>query len=270
MAVGAASPRTASCRRCVRPCHLECRTRRRSSADHRVDPDGARAGACPCSTPQGAAAAEVADAENHGAKEAASINSGTARCLYPGAVRTERRVAPDPSAEESQDPSPQSPAKSARPTPAKGARSQVDAATDARSVRQFPQPSWLEVHQLIRHQLPRAHPRFGDRDRLLRVRLDSGESPPVASRRGFQIGATGRSDAGRAGSRRDDLHAVPHDAGLDAATRADPSLTSECGPPLKARPCPRPSRSSPPALRSGRPACTCGRPGVLPSPFRGR
>lgn len=220
MAVGAASPRTASCRRCVRPCHLECRTRRRSSADHRVDPDGARAGACPRSTPQGAAAADVADAENHGAKEAASINFGTARCLYPGSVRTERRVAPDPSAEESQDPSPQSPSKSARPTPAKGARSQVDAATDARSVRQFPQPSWLEVHQLIRHQLPRAHPRFGDRDRLLRVRLDSGESPPVASRRGFQIGATGRSDAGRAGSRRDDLHAVPHDAGLDAATRA--------------------------------------------------
>ena len=66
MAVGAASPRTASCRRRVRPLHLECWTRRRSSADHRVDPDAARAGAGPCSGAQGGeAAAEVADAENH-------------------------------------------------------------------------------------------------------------------------------------------------------------------------------------------------------------
>jgi hypothetical protein len=222
LAVGAASPRTASCRRRVRPLHLECWTSRRSSADHRVDPDVARAGAGACSAAcQGAAATEVADAEDHGAKEAASSNRGAARCLDSGSVRTERRVAPGPgSTEEGQDPSPQGPSKIAGSTPAKGAGSQVDAASDARSVRQFPQPGRPEVDQLIRRQLSRAHPRFGDRDRLLLVCLDSGKSPPVAPRRVFQIGATGRHDADRACSPRDDLHALPHDQGLDAAKEA--------------------------------------------------
>ena len=60
----------------------------------------------------------------------------TARRLDSGAVRTERRGAPSQGpTEESQDPSPQSPSKSGGPTPANGARSQVDAASDARSVR---------------------------------------------------------------------------------------------------------------------------------------
>ena len=89
---------------------------------------------------------------------------------------------------------------------------------DARSAPQFPQPSRPEVHQLIRRQLPCAHPRFGDRDRLLLVRLDSGESAPMAPGRDIQIGATGRHDADRGGSPRDYPHALPHDPGLDAAT----------------------------------------------------
>src|SRR4051812_32712102 len=159
MAVVAASP-AASCWRRVRPLHLECWTRRRSSADHRIDPDVARPGAGPCSAAyQGEAAAEVADPEKHAPKDATRAGQSRAGCLDSYTVCANRCLSAGSGAtEEGQDPSAQSPSKGAGPTPAKGARSQVDAPTGAWGVRQFPQPGRLEVNQLIRRQLLRAHP----------------------------------------------------------------------------------------------------------------
>jgi len=132
MAVGAASPRTASCRRRSRPHHLEYWTRRRPAADHRVDADAARAGAGPWSIAAGgeASTSEVADPEKHAPKDATRANQSLAGCLN-SCRFAQRRVAPDQGpTEEGQDPSPQSPSKSSGPGPANGA-----ATPDARSIR---------------------------------------------------------------------------------------------------------------------------------------